>query len=243
MDARQALQALAVWGDDARADVLTDMLPKSVDLGAALDALDRARLVSIEERALRIAHPLVRRVVSSSIPAGRKRELYARAAELRPDAPLEVRAKQAMHGGGALEALSLLDAVSVRRTAYGDLPGTVSALRHALDVARREMHRGELDDPVAAVLVFARKLAEALSLAAQWNDAEGVLREALGIAPPTSEQRAHLLGVLAQVASSRSQPREAREYIDEAIRVARQSNSRTLLPILERLDKAIAVAS
>jgi serine/threonine protein kinase len=241
-DARQTLQALAVWGDDARAENLGNMLPKTVDLGAALDALDRARLVAIEDRAIRIVHPLVRRVVSSSTPAGLKRELYARAAELRPDAPLETRAKQAMHGGGAFEALSLLDAVSARRAAFGDLAGAVSALRHALDLARRELHRGEIDDPVSAVLLFARKLAEALCAARQWSDADGVLREALGLAPPSSDHRAHLLGVLAQVASSRSHPREARQYMDEALQVARQSNSRTLLPILERLDKSIAVA-
>jgi serine/threonine protein kinase len=241
-DARQALHAVAVWGDDARAETLRDMLPPTVDMGGALDALDGAGLVTVEERSIRIVHPLVRRVVTSTIPAGLKRELYARAAELRTDAPLELRAKLAMHGGGALEALSLLDSVSALRASHGDLAGSVSALRHALDVARRELHRGELDDPVSAVLVFARKLAEALSASGQWTDAEGVLREALGLAPPSSSHRAHLLGVLAQVASSRSQPREAREYLDEALRVARQSNSRTLLPILERLDKTIAVA-
>jgi serine/threonine-protein kinase len=241
-DSRHALHALAVWGDDARAEILRDMLPKTVDVGGALDALDHAGLVAVEERTIRVVHPLVRRIIASSIPAGLKRELYARAAELREDAPLELRAKHATYGGGALEALSLLDAVSAMRASYGDLSGSVGALRHALDVARRELHRGELDDPVAAVLVFARKLAEALSASEQWSDAEGVLREALGLAPPSSSHRAHLLGVLAQVASSRSQPREARQYIDEALRVARQSNSRTLLPILERLDKTIAVA-
>ena len=241
-DARHTLHAIAVWGDDASPNVVRDMLPDTVDVGAALDALDNAGFIRIEEHAIRVVHPLVRRVVSSSIPAGLKRDLYTRAAELRTDAPLELRAKLAMHGGGALEALSLLDSVSALRASQGDLGGSVSALRHALDLARRELYRDDLDDPVAAVLVFARKLAEALSASAQWSDAEGVLREALGLAPPASSHRAHLLGVLAQVASSRSQPREAREYIDEALRVARQSNSRTLLPILERLDKTIAVA-
>jgi tetratricopeptide (TPR) repeat protein len=136
----------------------------------------------------------------------------------------------------------LLDSLSAKRTSLGDVQGTVSALRHALDLARRELHRGELDDPEEAVLVFARKLAEALCAARQWSDAEGVLREALGLAPPTSDHRAHLLAVLAQIASTRSQPREAREYLDEALRVAKQSNSRTLLPILEQLDKTIKVA-
>src|ERR1035438_5332516 len=218
------------------------MLPPGVDVGAALDALDRARIVAIDDRGIRIAHPLVRRVVFSNVPAGRKQELFEKAASLRPDAPLEVRAKQAMHGGSSFEALSLLDALSARRAAHGDLAGSVRSLRHALDVARRELHRGEIDDPVGAVLIFSRKLADALADQEHFADAEGVLREALGTAPPTSPQRAHLLGVLARVADARSQPEEARRYLEEAMRVARQSDARSLIPLLERLDKQIAVA-
>jgi serine/threonine-protein kinase len=260
-DARHVLHALAVWGDDASTDVLRRLLPAGVDVDAALGALDRAGLVwlappaiqvtvpgaptrpsSPGRRECRIAHPLVRRVVFSSIPAGRKRELFTRAAPVRIDAPLEIRAKEAMHGGGALEALSLLDMLSLRRAAQGDLTGAVSTLRHALDVARRELHGDDLDDPMSAMLVFARKLAEALGACRQWNDAEGVLREALGNAPPASMHRARLLGVLAHVANARSQPSDARRYIDEAMRVARQSDHRDLLPMLERLEKTIAVA-
>jgi hypothetical protein len=241
-DARHTLHGLAVWGDDATPESLRKLLPATVDLGTALEALDRARLVAVEERGIRIAHPLARRAIFASIPAGRRRELFAMAAELRPDAPLEVRARQAMHGGSAFEALSLLDEVSSRRARDGDLHGSVSALRHALDVARRELHRGELDDPAEAVLVFSRKLAEALAASGDWTGAEGVLGEALGNAPPASKHRAHLLGVLAQVANARRHPSEARRYLDEAMRVARQSDARSLIPILERLDKAIAVA-
>jgi serine/threonine-protein kinase len=239
-DARHALHALAVWGDDASAETLRELLPAGVDIVGALDVLGRARIVTVDGRHIRIAHPLVRRVAFSSIPAGRKRELFARSGELRPDPPLELRAKEAMHARGALEALSLLDALSSRRAAHGDVLGSVSALRHALDVSRRELHRGELDDPLGAMLVFARKLAEALSACEQWTDAEGVLREALGNAPPTSEHRVRLLGVLAGVASARRQTDEARRYLDEAIRVARQSDARELMPMLERLEKMIA---
>lgn len=241
-DARHALQALAVWGDDASAQVVARLLPGGVDLGSALDELDRARMIVIDERAIRIAHPLVRRVAFSNIPAGRKRELFARAEELRPDAPLEVRAKQAMHGGSAFEALSLLDVLSTRRAAHGDLSGSISALRHALDVTRRELHRGEIDDPVGAMLVFARKLAEALAASRAWNDADGVLREALGNAPPASEHRVRLLGALASVASARSNTDDARRYIDEAMRVARQSDYREVLPLLESVERSIDVA-
>ncbi len=241
-DARHVLQALSVWGDGATTEALWRMMPGAVDVATALDTLHRAKVVGIEENAVRFSHPLIRRVVFSSIPVGRKEELFAAAATLRPDAPLEVRAKHAIHGGSALESLSLLDALSARRAAHGDLAGSVSALRRALDVARRELYRGELDDPVTAVLVFARKLAEALADRELWSDAEGVLREALGTAPPTSPQRAHLLGVLARVADARRHPGDARRYLDEALRVAKQSNARSLLPMLERLGKTIAVA-
>jgi serine/threonine-protein kinase len=109
-------------------------------------------------------------------------------------------------------------------------------------MTRRELHRGELDDPLAAMLVFARKLAEALATSEQWNDAEGVLREALGNAAPTSEHRARLLGVLARVAQARSHPAEARRYLDEAMRVARESDSRELLPMLQKIEASILVA-
>lgn len=241
-DARHALHALAVWGDDATAESIKKMLPTTVDLGAALDALDKAKIVSIEESGLRIAHPLVRRVVASTIPAGRKRELFARADELRPDAPLEIRARQAMHGGSAFEGLSLLEVLARKRADSGDTVGCVSALRHALDMTRRELHRGELDDPLAAMLVFARKLAEALATSGQWNDAEGVLREALGNAPPTSEHRARLLAVLVRVAQARSHPAEARRYLDEAIRVASQSDARELMPMLQKIEASLQVA-
>jgi hypothetical protein len=241
-DARYALHALAVWGDDATAESLKGMLPQNVDLASALDKLARARIVTVDERGIRITHPLVRRVIFSSIPAGRKRELFARADELRPEAPIEVRARQAMHGGSALEALSLLEIVSARRAAAGDHVGSVSALRHALDVTRRELHRGELDDPLGALLLFARKLAEALETSGQWNDAEGVLREALGNAPPTSKHRARLLGVLARVAQARSNTGDACRYLEEAMRVARQSDARELLPMLEKLQSSIRVA-
>jgi hypothetical protein len=241
-DARHVLQALAVWGDAAGIDVLQGLLPPGVDVASAVGALERSAMVMVDSAVHRIAHPMVRNVVFSTTPAGRKEELFARAAELRPDAPLEVRARQAIHAGSALEALALLDALSAVRAAHADLAGSVSALRKALDLARRELHRDELDDPVEAVLVFARKLAEALGASQRWSDAEGILSEALGTAPPVSEQRAHLLGAMAQVANARAQPREARRYLDEALRAARQSDARELLPLLERLDKAIAVA-
>jgi serine/threonine-protein kinase len=239
-DARNTLSALVVWGDEARAEVLAKMVPKGTDVVSALDALSKARLVSsTADRGVSTAHALIRRVAFASIPAGRRREFFELAAALRPEAPLEVRAKEALQAGSAFEALSLLDTLGARRAANGDVAGSVSALRRALDVSRRELHRGELDDPVGAMLMFARKLAEALAATEKWSDADGVLREALGNAPPTSEHRARLLGVLARVAKARQQPDQARRYVDEAMRVARQCGASGLLPKLEELARTM----
>lgn len=240
--ARHTLHALAVWGDDATLELLARILPETVDMVSGAEALERARIIAVHANRIRISHPLMRRVAFTSIPVGRKRELFARCSDLRPDAPLEVRADDAMNGGSAFEALALLDQLAARRSLHGDVHGSVSSLRHALELARRELHRGEIDDPTTAVLVFSRKLAEALVVSRRWMDADGVLREALGNAPPNSEQRAHLLGVMAHVANARRHPGEARRYLEEAIRVARQSDARGLMPLLEHLDKTIAVA-
>ena len=58
------------------------------------ESLRKARLVTRHDGAVRTAHALIRRVAFANIPAGRRGEFFELAAALRPDAPLEVRAKQ-----------------------------------------------------------------------------------------------------------------------------------------------------
>ena len=83
------------------------------------------------------------------------------------------------------------------------------ALRRGLDLARRELFRGELDDPMRAVLIFSRKLGEALARGGHLTDADGVLREALDLAGPSGHDRAVVLGALAHVARERDRRHEA----------------------------------
>ena len=66
----------------------------------------------------------------------------------------------------------------------GDEPAAVNALRRGLDLSRRELYRGELDDPMRAMAIFGRKLGDALSQSGNYADAEGVLREALDMTGP-----------------------------------------------------------
>jgi serine/threonine-protein kinase len=241
-DARRVLQAASVWGDDADDAALTRMLGDDIDLIEALGLLRRAGMIALSEGGIRTSHPLVREVVLAMIPAAVRRELHAAAAVLCDDRdlPIEVRAMHETWGGTAFQALLLLERVSTMAGARGDYQGAVTAVRRGLELARRELFRGELDDPMRAVLIFSRKLGEALMRNGQLNDAEGVLREALDIAEPTGVDRAALLGALAHVAHDRDHRQEARDYLREAIEVASRTGSHELITSLETLKRAIA---
>jgi serine/threonine-protein kinase len=107
-----------------------------------------------------------------------------------------------------------------------------------VELARRELFRGELDDPMRAVLIFSRKLGEALAKGGQLNDADGVLREALDVAGPSGVDRASVLGALAHVAHERDRRQDAREYLREALTLASRSGSAELLASLEGLRRS-----
>ena len=242
-DARRVLQAAAVWGDDGDDEVLMRMLGDEVDLVEALGFLRRAGMIIVGQSGIRTSHSLLRDVTLATIPAAVKRELHAAAAVVcdERDLPLEVRALHEYWGGTAFQALLLLERVSVLASARGDHQGAIMALRRGLELARREFFRGELDDPTRAVLIFSRKLGEALVRGGQLNDAEGVLREALDVAGPSGKDRAAVLGALAHVANDRDRKQEARDYLREALDLASRSGARELVTSLETLRRAIAV--
>jgi serine/threonine-protein kinase len=242
-DARRVLQAAAVWGDDADDEVLTRMLGDDVDLVEALGFLRRAGMIIVGSAGIRTSHPLVREVTLATIPAAVRRELHAAAAVVcdERDLPIEARAMHEFWGGTAFQALLLLERVSVFATARGDHQGAIIALRRGLELGRRELFRGELDDPMRAVLIFSRKLGEALARGGQLNDAEGVLREALDVAGPSGKDRASVLGALAHVAHERDRRQEARDYLREALELASRSGAHELMTSLETLRRAIAV--
>jgi serine/threonine-protein kinase len=241
-DARRVLQAAAVWGDDADDKVLTRMLGVDVDLVEALGHLRRAGMLVVAEDGIRTSHPLLREVTLATIPAAVRRELHAAAAIVcdERDLPIEVRALHESWGGTSFQALLLLERVGTMASARGDHQGAIMALRRALELARRELFRGELDDPMRAVLIFSRKLGEALARSGQFNDADGVLREALDVAGPSGRDRAAVLGALAHVAHGRDRLTEARGYLREALDLASLSGAHELVISLETLRRSIA---
>lgn len=224
---RRALQALAVIGDRVTSDTIGELLPKSHPVESSLEELDTAGMAVREDQRWSTSHPLLREIVLAGIPAAVRRELHAkamRACEKR-SAPIEAQALHAYEAQDAFQALLLLEQVADRATARGDLNTEIDALRRGLEIARRDMSRGELDDPLRAVLIFARKLGAALTRAGNFADAEGILREALDLAGPSGSDRARVLGSLAQVAHGRHRQKEALGFIDQAIATAKESGA------------------
>jgi serine/threonine-protein kinase len=191
---------------------------------------------------LRVSHPLLREIVLATIPAAVRKDLHHRAAEVCEGlrAPIEVLAMHEYFAQNTFQALILLERVASRAAARGDLHGCVNGLRRGLELARRELFRGEIDDPMRAVLIFSRKLGEALAQVGDFTDAEGVLREALDMTGPSGQDRARVLGTLAQVSHLRDRVQEALLYLVEAIELAHQSGSRDLVSSLEDMRKQMA---
>jgi serine/threonine-protein kinase len=240
-EARRVLQAVAVLGDRATFDDVSALLG-GLDARAALPRLVSAGLALSHDGTTQVAHPLLREVVLAMIPMAVRRELHTAALHLAQEhaKPLEVQAHHATLAQDAFNALLLLEQVAFRAAARGDRMGSTLLLRRALEVARREIFRGELEDPTKAVIIFSLKLGEALCEQGNFTDADGVLREALDLTGPTGAERAKVLGGLAQVALGRSRSSEAVGYLDQAIAIARKAGARDLLRSLDEQRQGVA---
>jgi serine/threonine-protein kinase len=241
-NSRRVMQAIAVFGDLVTEPIIARMVSDRTKVKDASDQLQKAGMVEVDADRLKITHPLLREVVLATIPNAVRRELHAQAATISEEmnAAIEARALHEFQSQNTFQALILLEQVSSKCTERGDTMGTITALRRGLELARRELFRGELEDPLRAVLIFSRKLGEALTQAGQFTDAEGVLREALDLAGPSGQDRARVLGALAQVSSGRDRRQEAHMYLREALELAFESGAHELLFQLEDLKKSIA---
>jgi serine/threonine-protein kinase len=240
--ARRALQALAVLGDRTHRTTLAELVPKDDDLELTIRELSKSGLVIEADETVSTAHPLLREIVLGGIPVGVRRELHAKALGVgeRSSFPIEASALHAYFAQESFQAFVLLEQVADRARTRGDVATEVLGLRRALEIARLEIARGQLDDPLRAVLIFSRKLGASLTRAGDFADAEGVLQEALDIAGPSGPDRARVLSALAQVAKSRNREPEALGYIDQAIDAARQSNAHDLVNSLSDTRRAWA---
>ena len=179
----------------------------------------------------------------ATIPAAVKRELHTAAAAVcdERDLPIEVRALHELAGGTSFQALLLLERVSVAASARGDHQGAIMALRRALDLARRELFRGELDDPMRAVLIFSRKLGEVLARGRavqrrRRRPPRGARRRGAERAGPRGGARRARAGR----ARSRARGRTRAHYLREALELATSSGAHELVASLETLRRSMA---
>ncbi|MEZ4405957.1 MAG: AAA family ATPase [Polyangiales bacterium] len=227
VNARRVLQALAVLGEAIPQEV-AEVAGVPCD-EAAVAMLDERGWVSLDHSrpvpSLRVAHPLLREVIDAGTPATLRKELHRACTQVEgsEDQPLEVRALHAEHGDDAFRSLLLLERVGDRALARGDDAAAALALRRGLEIARRELARGELDEPERAMVIFARKLGEALVRAGDASEAEGVLREGLGVATRGTGEWARLEGALGRALFARGRRAEGLRALDNAASVARRS--------------------
>ncbi|MDX2052717.1 MAG: protein kinase [Polyangiaceae bacterium] len=232
--ARRVLQAIVVLGDDVRPQDIPQLVTSLHDSGPTVERLVQEGFVQNPNGLISASHPLLREIVLTGIPHAVRRELHDKALRVceKVGAPLEARAQHAYFCQDSFQALLLLEQVAERAQANGALDSEILALRRGLEIARQEISRGELDDPLRAVLIFSRKLGAALARAGSLADAEGVLREALDLAGPNGKDRARVLGALAQVAHGRQRASEAFGYLDQAIEAAKSSGEKDLVSSL-----------
>jgi tetratricopeptide (TPR) repeat protein len=239
---------LSVLGDNVDPKNIELLLPIEEDerdetpVTVSISALVAAQIIERTPEGLRHTHPLVREIAGASIPATVRRELHVRAAVNAEtnNLPIEVRALHTLQAQDAFEALLLSEQVAERALARGDASGAVVWLHRGLELARRELSRGELDDPERAVLIFSRKLGEALATAGDLTDADGVLREALDLTGPSGADRARVLRALANVAHERERSGEALGYLHEALELASNTGSHDLVASLEDMRRTWA---
>lgn len=246
LEARRVLQAVSALGEDAGLDDIGRILQDGKDIPVLLAKLKDAGLISQDLGSYRCAHPMIREIALATTPVAVRKDLNARALVDREGDPLplpiEVRALHAQHAQDSLEALMLLEHVADRASERGDREGATMALRRGLDLARREMFRGELDEPEKAVLIFSRKLGEVLTTSGALTDADGVLREALDLAGPAGVERSWLLGVLAHVAHKRDRPKDAVMFFAQALENAKAHGAADLVASLEKMRRDWAAA-
>lgn len=240
-ETRRVLQGLAVLGFSAPVSTIAELV-RIDGIEISVHQLLSKGIITLTSGVATFSHPLWRKITLSLIPIEARRQLHRLALRIEDKrrGPLETRALHAYYAEEAFQALLLLEQVADRATAVGDTDAEVLALRRGLEIARREIARGEIDDPMRAVLIFSRKLGASLIRAGDFSDADGVLREALDLAGPSSADRAKILGALAHVSYGRRRYEEAQTRLESALDVARAAGAQDMVETLEDTRRAWA---
>ena len=208
---RLVLPAMAAMGNEVPLDDLQAVLPDSFEFERALAALASSGMIDRGPLGFRWSHPMLREIAAATTPASVRRELCGKAYELAEarDLPIEVRAMMSFHAELDMEAMFLCEQVAERAAQRGDDDGAIDALRMGLEAAKREASRQYLDDPGKTILMFGRKLGDAMLRAGRLGEADMLLREMLEIAGPESAEGVYILRGMARVERAEARSGEA----------------------------------
>lgn len=220
LGARRLLQAVAVLGNSCERSQAEKLNPD--DGGAHVKLLTSQGLLVAEGSVLHVAHPFVRDLVEASMPAEARKILHAQALAMATEngEALEVRASHAFGSGEALGALVLLERMGDLALGRGDVGTAVLGYQRALSLSRRELLETGDSYLEGAIESISRRLGLALIRRGDITGAEGVLREALEYAAPSSTHRAQILIGLAEVLAAKQRMREAYRTLGQALEIA-----------------------
>jgi serine/threonine-protein kinase len=233
---RRVLQALAIVGAAGIA-LLRDVLARPEDIDEALLSLVARGFVVVHRGMVAFTHSIFGRIAVHAASTGAICDLRVRVADamaLEPGSQ-EARAHHAICGRPDFEAFFLVEQAAQLRTRRGDDEGAIAALYDGVRGARAQLMTDEGDAATSALLVFSRKLGEALIAIGRADEAYGVLSEAADHAD-VGTNRALLLHQLARACELRDRPKEAQELRTEAAGIASQSGDALLAARLRTHD-------
>lgn len=114
-------------------------------------------------------------------------------------------------GGDTPSALVFLEQIAASRLNAGDPHGAITALRRGIELARKDLDVGSLDDPIHVVGLFSGKLGEAFIEVDDFSHAQRALKDALSLSRPGRE-RARVWALLARLADAEGHTEDAATY-------------------------------
>lgn len=134
--------------------------------------------------------------------------------------------KSAEASGDPSSALVFLEQIALTRVKQGDPHGAIAALNRGIDIARADLDKGDLDDPIRVVAIFSAKLGEAYFEANDYIHATRALKDALALSR-NGVERSRIWLMLSRVARVQGHEKEAADYLESAERETASSGRRS----------------
>ncbi len=134
--------------------------------------------------------------------------------------------RDAEASGDPSSALVFLEQLATTRLKIGDPVGAIAALRRGIDIARADLDKGELDDPIRVVAIFSAKLGEAYLETGDFGASTRALKDALALSRKGPE-RTRIWLSLSRVARAQNHDKEAAEYLEAADQETASSGRRS----------------